>query len=96
MARWCAAAPLGELPLAVVAHGVAGGRPPGAERVWRELQQELAGLSANNRYEVAKASGHYIQIDQPELVVALTREVVEVKRHGGRLSQSRHNPSGKT
>jgi pimeloyl-ACP methyl ester carboxylesterase len=45
--------------------------------VWDELQVELAALSSNGKQVIAEESGHYIQLDQPELVIDAIRDVVE-------------------
>ena len=50
------------------------------ERVWRELQQEMARRSPQGRVVVAQKSGHYTRNDQPELVVDAVRRVVEAVR----------------
>jgi pimeloyl-ACP methyl ester carboxylesterase len=42
----------------------------------------LAGLSPQSRHIVATASGHWIQFDEPGLVVAAIREIVELARNG--------------
>jgi pimeloyl-ACP methyl ester carboxylesterase len=50
-----------------------------------ELQRELVALSPRGRQVVAEKSGHFIQQDQPELVVNAIRQVVEdVKSKVGR------------
>ncbi|HEX5706176.1 MAG TPA: hypothetical protein VFX96_02700, partial [Pyrinomonadaceae bacterium] len=79
--RWRA-----RIPLVVLVHGRLGKEmtPPGwseeqlaaRERVWRELQEDWARRSTRGRLVVAERSGHYIQNDQPELVVEAVREVV--------------------
>jgi pimeloyl-ACP methyl ester carboxylesterase len=78
---------LGSLPLIVVRHGIPDlfARMPAdqaiqAEQVWQELQADLARLSSNSRLLVAEKSGHAIQIDQPELVVAAVRQIAETVR----------------
>jgi pimeloyl-ACP methyl ester carboxylesterase len=48
-----------------------------AEQVWQEQQADLATLSSNSRLLVAEKSGHAIQIDQPELVVAAIKQIAE-------------------
>ena len=48
--------------------------------VWPPLQDELATLVADARLVVAERSGHYIQLDEPELVIEATRQVVEAIR----------------
>lgn len=68
-ARLCALPALGDLPLGVLARRL----PPEAleaGRIWRELQQELAGRSARERFVPADASGQNIALDQPERVIA--------------------------
>jgi pimeloyl-ACP methyl ester carboxylesterase len=47
---------------------------------WQKMQNELARLSTRSRQVIAKNSGHYIQLDRPDLVLDAVREVVnEVK-----------------
>ena len=82
-----AAAPLRPMPLIVLAHGVADaepGTPPeiaeAQERLWRELQADLAHLAPNGQILIAEGSGHVIQEDQPELVITALREVVDAVR----------------
>jgi pimeloyl-ACP methyl ester carboxylesterase len=91
-----AAHPLPPLPLVVLTRGTAAGAEgyPGAEAVlppdfpwdafdtvWQELQDELAALTPEARHVVAAKSGHYIQLEQPELVIEAIRQVVEGVRH---------------
>ena len=78
---------LGSLPLIVVRHGIPDlfARMPAdqavkAEQVWQELQADLARLSSNSQLLVAEKSGHGIQTDQPELVVAAVRKMTETIR----------------
>jgi pimeloyl-ACP methyl ester carboxylesterase len=69
-----AGASLGDLPLIVLRHG----KPlptPAEEAAWQAAQAKQASLSSAGRLEVAEQSGHAIQLDQPELVVAAVREV---------------------
>lgn len=47
------------------------------ERVWQDLQVDLARLSSNSTHIIARKSGHYIHRDEPELVIAAVRRVVE-------------------
>jgi pimeloyl-ACP methyl ester carboxylesterase len=82
------AAPLRNIPLMVVAHGIpemfTGYMSPGeaarAEQRWQKMQAELAQLSPSGKYMIAEKSGHKIHIDQPELVVEVIRQVVEEAR----------------
>ena len=76
---------LGTLPVMVIRHGKAEAATPEipevivrqGEQVWQILQGELAAQSTHGRLIVAERSGHYIQLDQPELVVDAIRQVVE-------------------
>jgi len=81
-------APLRPMPLVALAHG----RPedPSApfveqdERLWRQLQRELARLVPGGRLVIATQSGHNIQDEQPELVLDAVRDVVRAVRKGQR------------
>jgi pimeloyl-ACP methyl ester carboxylesterase len=71
------------LPLIVLARGTSGKRPPrwtedqfvAFDRVWRELQQDLAKRSPRAQFRIAERSGHFVQIDEPTLVVQAIREL---------------------
>src|SRR5262249_40912161 len=55
------------------------------ELLWKRLQSELAGLSTNGRQMIAQHSGHFIQYDQPELVIQAVEEIVD--RSCGSISE---------
>lgn len=76
---------LPDIPLAVLS---AGTNYPTDElkKFWMELQTELAGLSPNSTHIIAEESGHFIQLDQAELVIDAVRRVVEAARHQKKLS----------
>jgi pimeloyl-ACP methyl ester carboxylesterase len=84
-----ATAPLRALPLFVLTHG----RPDESasdprlaaadERLWRKLQAEIAALVPRSKHVIARRSGHDIHHEQPELVVAAIRDVVEGVRDPG-------------
>jgi pimeloyl-ACP methyl ester carboxylesterase len=80
---------LGDIPLIVLSRGqseMSTGPGISAEDVEhfnavnKELQAELAALSSRGKQIIAEESGHYIQVDQPELVIEAIREVVEAAR----------------
>jgi pimeloyl-ACP methyl ester carboxylesterase len=80
-------APLRPMPLVVLAHGRPEPSPPGwpgeeVERLWQQLQRELAQLVPGGRLVVATESGHNIQDDQPELVLDAIGDVVLAVRAG--------------
>jgi len=82
------AAALRPMPLIVLAHGVAAEPGPGTppelvdaqERLWRELQVDLAGLVPGGQLIVAEQSGHVIQEEQPEIVVGALVAAVNAVR----------------
>jgi pimeloyl-ACP methyl ester carboxylesterase len=79
--------PLRPMPLVVLAHGRPEPSPPGwpgdeVERLWQQLQRELAQLVPGGRLVIATQSGHNIQDDQPELVLDAIRNVVRAVRAG--------------
>ena len=76
---------LGELPLVVLTATGPVWWPdmPGAvnptkfRRMWVDLQQDLTKLSSNSRQILAEQSGHFVQFDQPELIVAAIQQLVD-------------------
>jgi pimeloyl-ACP methyl ester carboxylesterase len=78
--------PLRPMPLVVLAHGHP--EDPDApfvvqdERLWRQLQRELAHLVPGGRLVIATNSGHDIQNEQPELVLDAIGDVVHAVRAG--------------
>jgi pimeloyl-ACP methyl ester carboxylesterase len=81
---------LGDLPLIVLSAGATYAELPEVvvmsigedviaqmEQVSQELQQELVGLSSQGEQVIAEQSGHFIQWDQPELVIDAIRKLVE-------------------
>jgi pimeloyl-ACP methyl ester carboxylesterase len=82
-----AKAPLRPMPLVVLAHGIPFAAPsPGwpsdkMEGIMTALQEDLAKLVPSAHYAIATKSGHNIHQDQPELVIAAIREVVEAVRN---------------
>ena len=64
---------VGDIPLVVVSAT----RPPPHQVA---LQERLARMSSKGRRIVASSSGHWVPLDQPEVVVAAVREVVEEVR----------------
>jgi pimeloyl-ACP methyl ester carboxylesterase len=62
----------------VISHGIRQAEdrlPP--EDVWQAQQRSLLNLSSNSRQVVAERSGHFIPLDQPDLVVDQIRRMVE-------------------
>ncbi len=51
-------------------------------RVWQYLQRDEATLSRRSRHVIATKSSHYVNMDQPELVIAAVDTVLAALRHG--------------
>ncbi len=82
-AQTAATGSLGDLPLAVLSHDPDKPQPDMPEDLvkpindaWQQMQTELSHLSTRGTRVVAKNSGHYIQLDRPELVIEAVRAVV--------------------
>ena len=82
------ASSLGDLPLIVLTHGEPIG-PPRKETLWSGYQEVLAGLSANSVHAIATLAKHYIQQDQPQVVIAAVRSMWETVTGGGSLPTCR-------
>jgi len=80
--------PLSDLPLVVLTRSphssLAPFLPPeiaaAGGAVWQALQADLAGLSSNGAHERAEGGGHSLHRQEPELVIAAIRQVVEAAR----------------
>lgn len=72
------------LPMAVVSKtepfplptGIKGLKPSVVERVWNQTQKQLAALEPGTPQLMATGSDHYVQVRQPDLVIAATRLVL--------------------
>ena len=87
MSRAASTRPLPPMPLTVLSKGrpfampdTAPGLAEAIERAWGTAQNDLARLVPGARHVVARASGHYVQQDQPELVIDAVRRVVSAVR----------------
>lgn len=83
------ASSLGDLPLTLVsstkrdddrkngAEGAIADWEIAAEKAWNQCQVKLLELSTNATHVLAHESGHYVQDDQPDLVMAAVTQMVE-------------------
>jgi pimeloyl-ACP methyl ester carboxylesterase len=89
MRQAAAAKPLRPMPLVVLSRGrpvalpatVPAGFSAALEWAWRTEQERLAKLVPNAQHVVAGRSEHYIQLQQPDLVIRAIRRVVDRIRH---------------
>lgn len=73
-----------ELPVIVLGHGIPIQGPKkvspetatGRERIWNQMQTDLAVRSARGELRIAEHSGHNIHLEQPELVIQAIRDVL--------------------
>jgi pimeloyl-ACP methyl ester carboxylesterase len=70
-------------PLAVVTPGLRETVPE-----WSEYQSDLATLSTDSAYLVAEGSGHYVQLDRPDLVVKAVTNIVRKIREANAFSNA--------
>jgi pimeloyl-ACP methyl ester carboxylesterase len=84
---------VGAMPLIVLTHAAAHptGLAPGlsAKKVGSDFQQvaPILHLSTNSEQVIALRSGHYIQHDQPDVVIAAVSQVISAARHHATLPQ---------
>jgi len=77
---------LGDVPMVVLASGtflLTMPEPRSASHMhnlWQGLQRDLAQLSSNSKFVAVEDSGHFIQVDRPQVVVDAIRELVEQVR----------------
>jgi len=86
-AQTAATGSLGDIPLMVLSHDPDTPQPDlpedlvkPANDAWQQMQEELAQLSSKGKQVIAKNSGHYIQLDRPDLVIKAVRSVVDQAR----------------
>jgi pimeloyl-ACP methyl ester carboxylesterase len=90
------AKPFGGLPLTALTAGkmsVPGVTPEvadGLHREWVAMHKEIAARSTHGRWVLAERSTHYIQRDQPDLVIQSIREMLDTVRAAGRAP---HTPT---
>ena len=77
------AGPLPNVPLVVLSRG----KPPvgesDREQMWTALQRDLVNESPRGTHIIAPKSGHYIQKNEPELVIRTIKDLVMQARQGG-------------
>ncbi len=90
MRRAAKRTPLASIPLIVISKSRPFELPPDVpawlpatlERAWSAGQQQLAQLLPDTPHLIATNSSHYVQIEQPQLVIDSIREVVDAVRGG--------------
>jgi pimeloyl-ACP methyl ester carboxylesterase len=76
-----AAAPLPDVPLVVISHRVrTDGVSARKDKLWMDMQQELATRTSRAQLVVADTDDHYVQLSEPGLVVEAIRTVLAESR----------------
>jgi len=69
---------LASLPLIVLSQGSKDSKMSDERfQQWSSLQLNLTKLSSKNQHIIAKNSGHFVQLDQPELVISAIQRLIE-------------------
>jgi pimeloyl-ACP methyl ester carboxylesterase len=79
---------LGDIPTVVLTHSPTWRSPDLApdiadkvEKLWEDLQNDLASLSSNSTHIIATKAGHFIHVDEPQLVIdAILKLIDEAKK----------------
>jgi pimeloyl-ACP methyl ester carboxylesterase len=87
---------LGDIPLAVLSEDPNQPQPDlpedlvkPASDAWQQMQDELAHLSSRGTRVIAKNSGHFIQLDRPDVVIEAVHKVVNQVRHAQSGTEAR-------
>lgn len=66
--------------------------PANFRKMWLKLQTDLTKLSTNSRQVFADRSSHFVNFDQPELIVDAVRQMIETVRPTPTATQSSSQP----
>jgi pimeloyl-ACP methyl ester carboxylesterase len=83
---------LGDIPLVVISHSPQWRMEPTLpnyvsdklEQLWEQWQNNLCQLSTKSSHQVAQKAGHYIQPQEPQLVIDAIQKVEAAARNKGR------------
>ncbi|MEM5018094.1 alpha/beta hydrolase [Metabacillus indicus] len=65
------------IPLIVLSAGKKNHYSPKSQDLWNTMQEELLQISSNSEFVIAEDSTHYIQNDEPALVVDAIKRLIE-------------------
>ncbi|WP_404353799.1 alpha/beta fold hydrolase [Exiguobacterium aurantiacum] len=66
-----------QTPVIVIAAGKKDHYSSESQRLWNDMQKELTQISSNSEFVLAEASAHYIQRDEPEVILAAIKRLIE-------------------
>lgn len=65
------------IPVIVLSAGKKAHYSKRAQELWKEMQRELLEMSSDSQLVVAENSGHYIQDDEPRIVVTALKKLIK-------------------
>ncbi|GAE25519.1 hypothetical protein JCM9140_1519 [Halalkalibacter wakoensis JCM 9140] len=65
------------VPLIVLSAGKKAHYSKESQLLWNKMQKEISDLSTNSQFIIAKKSAHYIQDDEPEVVVSAVKSLID-------------------
>jgi pimeloyl-ACP methyl ester carboxylesterase len=79
--------PLGDIPIIVLTHEASPRGPTETQeqrdaknKLWIDLHDQIAAMSTRGKRLTVKNAGHYIQMDQPQIVIDSILDVVQTSR----------------
>lgn len=66
-----------QIPVIVIAAGKKDYYSNESQRLWNDMQKELTQISSNSEFVLAEASAHYIQRDEPGVILATIKRLIE-------------------
>src|SRR6266516_4384054 len=91
MEKAATAKPLSSMPLFILTQGqpfdlspwqpLPADFPQALDKAWHTAQDELVTLAPNARHKIATNSSHYLQVQEPHLVIDAIKQVVEAVRN---------------
>lgn len=66
-----------QIPVIVLCAGKKDHYSEEAQSLWNDMQQELSLLSTRGEYRVIEDNAHYIQRDQPDVVISAIKELIK-------------------
>ncbi|MBM7702963.1 alpha/beta fold hydrolase [Metabacillus iocasae] len=65
-----------DIPLIVISAGKKAHYSSQSQELWNEMQEELLNISTNSEFIIAKNSTHYIQNDEPSVVINAIKHLI--------------------
>lgn len=66
------------VPLIVLSAGKKAHYSKKSQDLWNEMQKDLLEISTNGELVIAKNSAHFIQKDEPEVVISVIRKMIDI------------------